>query len=237
MNSRAEQRTNFCENSDPILARIAAGSCGSAPEPSATIPVTPVASAVRIIVPRLPGESIDSTPSHRALESGRKAANEVHRCRTTAPRPCGSAARVSSRYRFGARRMHGVPAWRSLRASFWPNGLDNTFGATKIDSMERDPRRLERRAGCLQSDRGRYHLGPKESAGTAGRRNLVSCESWIRRLRELLCRHGLRAANRWPRATAPDGAKMRTGALLDPQRNRRFDRGRSPGGNERRNSC
>ena len=62
-NSRAVHFTSFCENSDPILALTAAGSKGSVSEPMMKMPATPVASAVRMMVPRFPGESMDSTAS------------------------------------------------------------------------------------------------------------------------------------------------------------------------------
>src|SRR5436305_13483594 len=78
MNSRGEHFTSFCENSEPIVARTVAGSNGSQSGLSMKIPLAPAASAVRIIVPRLPGDSIDSTASHREFLSILHCCREVH---------------------------------------------------------------------------------------------------------------------------------------------------------------
>src|SRR5882724_11323050 len=80
VNSRAEHFTSFCENSDPMLARTAAGCQGSSVGPSKKMPVTPAASAVRMMVPRFPGESIDSTASQSS--SAAKAVSILIACGT-----------------------------------------------------------------------------------------------------------------------------------------------------------
>src|SRR5215469_3031252 len=85
VNSRPVHLTSFCENSDPMLALTAAGSKGSASAPIRKMPATPVASAVRTIVPRFPGESMDSTASQNEFGSGRTLAIGVQCWRTTAP--------------------------------------------------------------------------------------------------------------------------------------------------------
>src|SRR6516225_8889907 len=87
VSSLAAHFTIFCENNDPILALTAAGSKGSASAPMRKMPATPVASAVRTIVPRFPGESMDSTASQNEFRSDRTLAIGVHCWRTTAPIP------------------------------------------------------------------------------------------------------------------------------------------------------
>jgi hypothetical protein len=135
VNSRAVHFTSLCENSDPILALAEAGSKGSASAPTRKIPATPVASAVRTIVPRFPGESMDSTASQNEFRSGRTLAIGVQCWRTTAPIPCGAAARVSSRYSGRESCTLGTPDFRSLCASFRPNGLDRIDGSMNRDSI------------------------------------------------------------------------------------------------------
>src|SRR6266568_5213929 len=89
LNSATEHRTSFCEKIDPIVARIVAGSWGSQFGLRMKTPLTPAASAVRMIVPRFPGDSIDSTASQSEFLVARSCSNGNHLCLRTAPIPCG----------------------------------------------------------------------------------------------------------------------------------------------------
>jgi hypothetical protein len=105
VNSRAVHFTSLCENSDPILALTAAGSKGSASAPMKKIPATPVASAVRMIVPRFPGESMDSTASQNESRSGRTLAIGVPPKAITSPMALGSVAGIDEKMHEDGRKV------------------------------------------------------------------------------------------------------------------------------------